>query len=540
MHDLNGLNRDSGEWNDSLRGEFLWSSVNVSEAVPDVMTPCTWSLWQIFYRDANPIRIPGDYPFCGNICGRPYLNLSLVVSLYRAIGKDMRQELHGDFIGSAPTDLEAPIIHFSPFAVIWTVLPGMLKAQRYAGQDQQRIPRFTAETPGWCRELQVQIKGTAGTLNLLAIWQEIVKPYFFQASRLLRSVTMSFSDSATKLRLKLIRLVGEPDANTIMSNLAGEPANLDSLGPLVGLTQLAQGRIDRATYLERYGHRGPHEMELSSQGVEEDPEWLDKRLAEFSKSPVHVEELLAKQRNVNTCAWQRFETQHPKKAHVFQVQLEKVAAAARTREAVRSEFTRLTRLVRQFLLHAGELTGFGEGVFFLSLDELSTVLAGDEKPVANIPARREIYTRYCSLPTYPAIIIGQFDPFIWAADPARRSDYYDGRQTKTITPPITITGFAGAAGVVEGIVRRLDKPEDETELLPGEILVTSTTNVGWTPLFPRLAAIITDVGAPLSHAAIVARELGIPAVVGCGNATAILKTGDRVRVDGGAGSVTIL
>ncbi len=67
----------------------------------------------------------------------------------------------------------------------------------------------------------------------------------------------------------------------------------------------------------------------------------------------------------------------------------------------------------------------------------------------------------------------------------------------------------------------------------GEILVTTITNIGWTPLFPRLAAIITDVGAPLSHAAIVARELGIPAVVGCGNATMLLKTGDRVRVDGG-------
>jgi pyruvate,water dikinase len=70
--------------------------------------------------------------------------------------------------------------------------------------------------------------------------------------------------------------------------------------------------------------------------------------------------------------------------------------------------------------------------------------------------------------------------------------------------------------------------------------VTVITNVGWTPLFPRAAAVITDVGAPLSHAAIVARELGIPAVVGCGNATMILKTGDRVRVDGTAGTVQVL
>ena len=81
---------------------------------------------------------------------------------------------------------------------------------------------------------------------------------------------------------------------------------------------------------------------------------------------------------------------------------------------------------------------------------------------------------------------------------------------------------------------------DGDQLRRGEVLVTTVTNVGWTPLFPRLAAVVTDVGAPLSHAAIVARELGIPAVVGCGNATMRLRTGDRVRVDGSAGTVEVL
>ena len=99
---------------------------------------------------------------------------------------------------------------------------------------------------------------------------------------------------------------------------------------------------------------------------------------------------------------------------------------------------------------------------------------------------------------------------------------------------------AGAAGVVEGYVRKLAKPENGGQLQTGEILVAMTTNVGWTPLFSRAAAVVTDVGAPLSHAAIVARELGIPAVVGCGNATMHLKTGDHVRVDGGRGIVEIL
>ena len=134
---------------------------------------------------------------------------------------------------------------------------------------------------------------------------------------------------------------------------------------------------------------------------------------------------------------------------------------------------------------------------------------------------------------------GQFDPFQWAAQPDRRSDMFDASRPGTPAGP-AITGFPGAAGVVEGLVRVIATFEQGDALLAGEILVTNVTNVGWTPLFPRAAAVVTDVGAPLSHAAIVARELGIPAVVGCGDATMRLKTGDRFRVDGGKGLVEIL
>jgi len=79
-----------------------------------------------------------------------------------------------------------------------------------------------------------------------------------------------------------------------------------------------------------------------------------------------------------------------------------------------------------------------------------------------------------------------------------------------------------------------------THLLVAGNISRHIRNLYWTPIFPKAAAIITDIGAPLSHAAIVARELGIPAVVGCTNATSRLKTGDKVLVDGGHGKVQIL
>jgi pyruvate,water dikinase len=80
-------------------------------------------------------------------------------------------------------------------------------------------------------------------------------------------------------------------------------------------------------------------------------------------------------------------------------------------------------------------------------------------------------------------------------------------------------------------------PKEFGELLPGEILVAPLTAPAWTPLFTRAVAVVTDVGSAAAHASVIAREYGIPAVVGCGDATARLRTGMHVTVDGNTGNV---
>jgi phosphoenolpyruvate synthase/pyruvate phosphate dikinase len=90
---------------------------------------------------------------------------------------------------------------------------------------------------------------------------------------------------------------------------------------------------------------------------------------------------------------------------------------------------------------------------------------------------------------------------------------------------------------VEGEARVLFSADDMGSLQPGEILVVHTTDVGWTPLFLLAAGVVTELGGPLSHAAVVARELGVPSVVNIEAITRAVKTGDHVRVDGGTGIV---
>ena len=92
-------------------------------------------------------------------------------------------------------------------------------------------------------------------------------------------------------------------------------------------------------------------------------------------------------------------------------------------------------------------------------------------------------------------------------------------------------------GVVEGRARVLLSASEMSDLLPGEILVVHTTDVGWTPLFCVAAGVVTELGGPLSHAAVVARELAVPSVVNVDGVTRALKTGDRIRLDGDAGVV---
>jgi pyruvate,water dikinase len=104
----------------------------------------------------------------------------------------------------------------------------------------------------------------------------------------------------------------------------------------------------------------------------------------------------------------------------------------------------------------------------------------------------------------------------------------------------TLSGVAGSSGVVEGVARVIFGIDDLRELQDGEVLVASCTSTSWTPVFGRIAAAVTDAGGVMCHAAIVAREYGLPAVLGTGSATRQINTGDVIRVDGDSGVVTIL
>ncbi|MEO3868493.1 PEP/pyruvate-binding domain-containing protein [Nonomuraea sp. B12E4] len=535
---ITGLRPRPEEWNDSLRGDYLWTGGNLGEAIPDVMTPLTWSFVRLFIHEAMSASALPGFDLVGNIGGRFYMNLSVTYSIARALGMQSRLGAVEQLFGKIPPGLDVPMVPISRWGIIRQVLPMAVRLRRRVRENLKGMRAFLATSRRRCEELRARIAATGSAAELADLWAREIEPHVVTSSRMLEAAGRQGGATLVYTRDKLRRMMGEVDAESMLTGVNAD-GELASLGPIMGLTRLARGEITRDEFARTYGHRGPHEFEVSMPRPGEDPGWIDAQLAGLRDLRSGTEALLARQAKAREEAWARFARRYPGKEAGMRARVQRWNAVVRDRESTRSENMRAFWVLRAFAVRAGELTGHGDDVFFLDLEELLALLRGDRAGLERVPVRRATHERYAALPPYPVLIVGRFDPVRWAADPDRRADLYDARGGGTPVSE-TVTGFPGAPGVVEGVARVIAGPEEGERLKAGEILVTTLTNVGWTPMFPRAAAVVTDMGAPLSHASIVARELGIPAVVGTGNATMRLHDGDRIRVDGERGTVELL
>ncbi len=526
------------QWNDSLNGDYLWNNTNFGEAITEIMTPMTWSVLHFTLDDW--VFLPG-LSTVGNIGGLPYINISIFASLFQALGRNHQQileMLEGTMYMQLPDGMDIPKIPLS-WKETFAGLLNLLRVQRKQIQGTKRLPAYLANNPGWFKEMRTCIQNEQSKNGLAHLWHNEIKSHIKDGVWTVLGTANHSAEFTRRLQRQLTSMVGPEDANLLISNLSTDDEFLVSLGPSVGLAKVANGEITQEEYIEKFGHRGPHEFELSKPRPVENPDWLNKQLAQYQKTPLDVQELFEKQHYAFDSARHRLASKVPSAAKKMLRRIKESSRLAHLRELARSEYVRDRWLIRIFVQRAGELTGLGDEIFFLTLPETLEFLSGGTVSIDLIPVREETYQRYKALPPYPSVICGHFDPFRWAKDPNRRSDIYDQHTSLSTQSSETIKGAAGSAGCVEGLARVMAGPEESDQFQPGEVLVTRMTDISWTPIFPHAAAVVTDIGAPLSHAAIVARELGIPAVVGCGDATTKLKTGDLVRVDGSSGTVEI-
>jgi pyruvate,water dikinase len=223
------------------------------------------------------------------------------------------------------------------------------------------------------------------------------------------------------------------------------------------------------------------------------------------------------------------ELSFPSRAAVLAL-LRVVRNAMRQRERLRDHVVQVLDLLRLLSCDASRRMAIREpeigtdAAFFLTLPELHAFLRGELRTVRPlVDMRRAGYERDRTLPDPP-------DTFVDYPPPA----------VALSSSRDVLEGLPASSGQVQGKARVLTSTREISGLEPGEILIVPAADVGWSPLFLAAGGLATDLGGPLSHACVVAREYGIPAVVNLRDATRTVKTGDRVLLDGDAGRLQVL
>ena len=177
------------------------------------------------------------------------------------------------------------------------------------------------------------------------------------------------------------------------------------------------------------------------------------------------------------------------------------------------------RLVQAGVIHEKE------DIYYLTFEELREAVRTSQLDYQIISRRKDEYKRYEKL-TPPRVLTSD-------------GEVITGRYKREHLPPGAIVGLPVSSGVIEGRARVILTMED-ADLEAGNILVTAFTDPSWTPLFVSIKGLVTEVGGLMTHGAVIAREYGLPAVVGVANATRLIQDGQRIRVHGTEGYIEIL
>lgn len=342
--------------------------------------------------------------------------------------------------------------------------------------------------------------------------------------------------------------VGRPDL--VMPLIAGV-GQVDSAEPSYAMWRLSRLDPDSdefgeafAAFLVEFGSRGPNEWEARSPTWETHPAIalaaIDRmRHAPASAEPMANQRERAAQRADAAATLMALVDGDPETVAQLAAAIAASGAWLPARERTKTNNIRLVQEIRVPMRELGrrfvergvfdEIEDFG----FVLFEEMDELLGATPGALTDRIRERRAAHADMSLREPDFVFAGSpSDPSAWPA----RADV----TVATLAGGESIQGFPGCPGVAEGRARVLLDSTDPSALEPGEVLVAPSTDPSWTPLFVPACAVVVDVGAALSHAIIVSRELGIPCVVSATDATRRIRTGSLIRVDGSTGTVTLL
>jgi pyruvate,water dikinase len=509
--------------------DVCWTRTNVAEVSPGVLTPLAWSFLgklvdvssrrgfcQLGAIPASALRYPDDVDqhIMGAFHGRIALNVSVLRAMMSGFPGVSGDDVERDIVGSVrPGVVDASYGWRGPAVVA--------KAGITLARSGKLAATVLAETAVWWSARFGPDGIVDGTPPRQAMRETVT--HFGDAIVAQSRNRMLFQGSSSQI-IALAQAAGHPQlAATLLSGLGG----LQEAAVADDLRALAHGRIRLEEFVARHGYLGPDTGDLTTHTWREDPaplERMAKALRDSGRQGTRHDEQ-ARRRAVETVLAALPAVRRP----AAKLALRMAPAAARSLERSKVAFVMSldgarasARALGAEMVAAGELDR-PDDAFFLFAEEL---IDGVPDPRAVVAQRQANFARHQGL---------ELTRTTWEGNP----------ETREVTVPHSsgsaeLTGIGASPGVVEGVVKVVLDAGANTEVEPDEILVCPTTDPSWVPLMLLAGALVIDIGSTASHGAIIARELGVPCVTGTTTGTAELRTGDRVRVDGSAGKVTVL
>ncbi len=518
---------------DSVSGPSTqWTRNNVSEAFPGVVTPLHYD----FVVRGGELGIRGAYAERGVITEEEAAESDVADERVMAAFKG-RLAVNVDTMcafGDRVSPTTAAEIEFGLLGYVREDVPRHPTSDRHAliaerdaavrEKIEQRALDLYAEVEGFWRtstrpEVLVDVDGAADR------WGEAYRR-FWDAAIVITHVT-TFAGEAFVALFTACATAGRPE---LLARINGGYGDTHDDEMSAALWALAHDELSMDDFLHEYGYQGNRAADLYATVWREDPSLLRPLLDAMAAMPerdgpdatgkvrmqdrIDAEgELLDALRGADRDAAEQAIVD----ARRFTVLREKVKVVSqRSLDAARGA----ARTLGRDLAARGALDD-PEDVFHLVADEFIAGEAPDLR--ARVAFRKGLAAGYETF-DLPVMFVGNPEPLPFTADVAR-GDH------------VSIEGLGVSPGVVEGIARVIIDPATAEPLQPGEILVCGTTDPSWVGHFLVAAALVIDVGGPMSHGAIVARELGVPCVINTITGTSQLRTGDAVRIDGTTGLV---
>ena len=530
----------------------LLTRANAGEVLPDPCSPLGWTLvfelgtllgWkdsaELDYAAMDPGELDALHPeVVGSFGGYLYINCSLT-RLFGVRGPGLSPEAidlvyFGQHPDVPPYVLESWHENSAATERIGAWIGGVLAAQDLPElrDDRDRADAIRAGRPDLSKVDDEAL--VARARSLLPVIRQMFRRHLAVTAAasigpgILNAVAVSVDDPAIALRL--ITSVGDVDSaapSMAMWELSRLPAGSAEL------------REEMAHFVHRFGSRGPNEWDIRSEVWETRPE-LVTALVDTMRPAATTDAPGARDRrnrHMRESATAEVRAKLASADEATRVQFEMGLRSAHLhlqgRERTKTNVVKVLHEIRMAVRELGARHGYTPSqVCMLLADELDAFVAGPGEFGARLTGREEQYLALWDLEP-PFIVNGHVPPV----------SQWSRKGVATVVPVVhgeQLLGVPGAPGRAIGRARVVTYPGDPRGLEPGEVLVAPATDPAWTPLFVPAGAVVVDVGAQVSHAVIVSRELGIPCVVSVKDATRRIPDGTMLLVDGDSGTVTVL